>query len=884
MADRTVKVSLVAQVNGYIAGMQQAAAASTYVGTEAERAAKRLAAQRVAFEAVGRSAVVVGAVIAAGVGVAIAKFAQFDQAMSNVQAVTQETTENMELLRDAALEAGGRTIFTATEAANAIEELGKAGLATADILSGGLEGALSLAASGQLEVGRAAEITATALKQYGLAGSEASHVSDVLSAGAGKALGSVEDLSNGLKFVGPVAASMGVSLEETTAALAMFADQGLLGEQAGTSLRGVLSSLTSPSSMAADEIQRLGINLYDSTGKFLGLENVAGKLSDAYSGLDDQTRDASLGIIFGNQQVTAARVLFDGGAASIRKYTAEVNDSGYASRVAADRLNNLSGDVEKLGGALDTALIRTGSSANEILRDMVQSVTFLVDGIGELPEPLLGAGLAVGTVTAAILLVGGTALLAVPKFAAFKAAVLESGLSMGATALKVGLLGGAIGVALVALAAYVQRAAESKARSDALADSFDKATGAVTDYSRSLVVKDLQERGAFGTAEKLGISQKELTDAVIAGGDALDAVTSKAGEYAAANGIDAKRAALDFAVAVRDSSGELETARDQYANTTAAANDNRSSTEKAADAYKDAAGEVDTLQSALDDLIATIMEANGLGQDAVSTNAAFRQALADVAEYVQKAQAGVDGYSLGIDQNTAAGAANADMLSDIAKKSQDAAKAALDAGGSAKDYEQALKDGRQAIIDTAIALGASQDAAEDLADQIYAMPTPDEITFVVNTSAAQSQLDKFFTLNSGRVIFAHVEGSLRGGFAGGGPTGDNLPTTAIAGFVHGREFVSDARTTAIPENRRALEFMHAGGVIRGYEGGGYVSPTPVYAPAPPVLPSYMQAPASKSGPFSIEGTLDLGNGLTGLVKGVLTDEVNRAVPASYGVK
>jgi TP901 family phage tail tape measure protein len=395
MVDRTVKVSLVASVNGYIDGMNRAQRATRELSNDAQA---KLAAQREAFTAVGRSALAVGVLAVAGVALAIKKFADFDQAMSSVAAVTQETTENMALLRAAALDAGGRTIYTATEAANAIEQLGKAGLSTADILGGALAGSLSLAATEQMDVARAAEITATTLKQYGLAGTDASHVADVLAAAAGKALGSAEDLAQGLKFVGPVAASMGVSLEETAGALALFADRGLVGEQAGTSLRGVLASLTSPSHQAGVELQYLGVHLYDAQGNFAGLANVAEQLSRVYSDMSDEQRDASLGLIFGNAQVTAARVLFDAGGAAVQRYTDEVNDAGYAARVAGDRMDNLKGDIEKLGGAFDTALIQTGTGANDVLRQLTQSATFLVDTVGGLPTPVLAAGLAVGRV------------------------------------------------------------------------------------------------------------------------------------------------------------------------------------------------------------------------------------------------------------------------------------------------------------------------------------------------------------------------------------------------------------------------------------------------------------------------------------------------------
>ena len=143
--------------------------------------------------------------------------------MSNVQAATHETAANMDLLRTAAIKWGQQTKFSATEAAGAIEEMAKAGVSTNDILSGGLEGALNLAAAGSLEVADAAEIAASALVQFGMSGKDIPHVADLLAAGAGKAQGSVQDLGYALKYAGVPAASLGVSIEETTGVLAEFA-------------------------------------------------------------------------------------------------------------------------------------------------------------------------------------------------------------------------------------------------------------------------------------------------------------------------------------------------------------------------------------------------------------------------------------------------------------------------------------------------------------------------------------------------------------------------------------------------------------------------------------------------------------------------------------
>uniref|UniRef100_UPI0025D84B0E phage tail tape measure protein n=1 Tax=uncultured Aeromicrobium sp. TaxID=337820 RepID=UPI0025D84B0E len=239
-SERVVKVTIAANVADYKKKLEEAAVATRSLGSESEK----LAQAKQSFEQVGRAGVAMGALLTAAIGVAVARFADFDEAMSAVQAATHESAANMSLLRDAALDAGASTVFSATEAAGAIEELSKAGVSTADILSGGLSASLDLAAAGGLDVADAAGIAATSLKVFNLSGKDMSHVADLLAAGAGKAMGDVSDLSQALAQGGQVAAATGLSIEETTATLAAFASQGLLGSDAGTSFKTMLQRLT----------------------------------------------------------------------------------------------------------------------------------------------------------------------------------------------------------------------------------------------------------------------------------------------------------------------------------------------------------------------------------------------------------------------------------------------------------------------------------------------------------------------------------------------------------------------------------------------------------------------------------------------------------------
>jgi TP901 family phage tail tape measure protein len=314
VTDRSVVYRLRAEVSQFRAQMAQASASTQKVAHDLTALDKNGANMRRGLSTFGSTAGKVGLVAAAGLGVAIAAAANFDQSMSNVQAATHETAENMELLRAAALKAGADTAFSATEAAAGVEELAKAGVSTADILGGGLTGALDLAAAGGLEVAQAAEISATALTQFKLAGEDVGHVADLLAAGAGKAQGSVEDMGMALKQSGLVAAQTGLTVEETTGTLAAFASAGLIGSDAGTSFKTMLQSLTPTSNKARNLMDDLGITAYDAAGNFVGMTEFAGNLQAGLADLSVEQQNAAMKTIFGSDAVRAASVVFQQGA------------------------------------------------------------------------------------------------------------------------------------------------------------------------------------------------------------------------------------------------------------------------------------------------------------------------------------------------------------------------------------------------------------------------------------------------------------------------------------------------------------------------------------------------------------------------------------------
>jgi TP901 family phage tail tape measure protein len=380
---RSVLVRLDALVTPYIAAFGKASGVTTAFARNTDAQLSGVTAKTTKLgQTVGMlpgkfgALATVGGTAFAGVGLAVAasvkRFAEFDVAMDAVAASTGATGSELEQLGDTAMKAAAETKFGAIDAARGIESLAKAGLETADIVGGGLKGALDLAAAGEIEVAEAGEIAASAMTTFGLSGRDLPHVADLFAAAAGKAQGSVDEMAMAFNQTAQVASMMGLSIEETTGTLAAFASTGLIGSDAGTSFRTMLIRLANPTGKARDLMEELGLSAYDAQGAFVGMEALAGQLQTQLGGLTQEQRNAALATIFGNDAIRAANVLYEQGAGGIEAWTGAVDDSGYAAEQAARRTDNLAGDLERLGGELEKLLITGGGAGEGPLRGLIQ--------------------------------------------------------------------------------------------------------------------------------------------------------------------------------------------------------------------------------------------------------------------------------------------------------------------------------------------------------------------------------------------------------------------------------------------------------------------------------------------------------------------------------
>lgn len=379
-------------------------------------------------------------IVAAG-GAATSMAAGFDDAMSQVQGALGGASTDMDGLRDLALQLGADTVFSATESAQAMVELAKGGLTEAQIKGGALAASMDLAAAGQLNLADAAATTVQMMGSFGLGAGDATRIANALAGAANASSADVSDLTQAMSQCSAQAALAGWSLEDTAAALALFADHGVKGSDAGTSLKTMLQRLAAPTDQAAEAIAAYGLNIRDSNGKMKDISGIADELTGKLGGLSDAERDAALQTIFGSDASRAAAILMQSGSEGLAKYIAATNDATAAETMANAQKGELSWALENMGGAVESASIAFGTA-------LAPAITAVAGVIGNVAEAFasLPAGVQTGiAVVLALVAALGPLLMVIGSVVAALPAISEG----------FAVLGGALAIPLAPAAAVV---------------------------------------------------------------------------------------------------------------------------------------------------------------------------------------------------------------------------------------------------------------------------------------------------------------------------------------------------------------------------------------------------------------------------------------------
>ncbi|OQP12626.1 phage tail tape measure protein [Geobacillus thermoleovorans] len=304
----------------------------------------------------------------------IQKAMDFEAQLSSIKAVTGLTSQEMEKMRQLALETGASTKYSALEAAQGIEELLKAGISPAVVQAGGLGAALNLATAGGLELAEAAEIMSDSLHGFKKDALTAAQVADILAGAANASSSNVQEMKYALSAVGPVADGIGVSFKEVNAVLAAFSNNMLKGSDAGTSLKTFLANVQPKSKRAAELFRKYGLILkdgtnilFDANGQLKDMADVAEILRQKFGQLTDQERTNVFFEMFGSDSIRAATILAKEGAAGIQKMYDEMSKVT-ALDVAKEKMNNAAGAVEQLRGAFETLQIIAAEGTLSVIK------------------------------------------------------------------------------------------------------------------------------------------------------------------------------------------------------------------------------------------------------------------------------------------------------------------------------------------------------------------------------------------------------------------------------------------------------------------------------------------------------------------------------------
>ncbi|WP_045509329.1 phage tail tape measure protein [Bacillus amyloliquefaciens] len=442
-----------AQLRATNTQIEQQANAWHRMGTQAQESGENLRTVGGKLQSIGSEiATSFGAAtlaVGGALGLATKKSMDFEQQMSNVKSVMnpEEANKYSDALTNLAVKLGADTKYSALEAAQGMEELVKAGVSTQDIINGGLSGALSLATAGGLELADAAEIASTALNAFKDDNLSVAQAADILAGAANSSATDVQEMKYGLSMTSAVAAGMGLTFKDTATALAVFAQNGLKGSDAGTSLKTMLSRLvpmtkaqyesmsdlglvtldtteaykrmaekgfkpatkdlgdiydalnkyvaktsgakegTDKFSKAFDKATRnLGImdnKFFDANGNIRSMTEISGELSKALDGMSAKDKQEALYNIFGSDAIRGALILGKEGSKGFTAM-AKAMDKIKAADVAAERMNNLKGRIEELSGAFETAQINIGKALTPVVSALVAVLQKVVDAFNNL--------------------------------------------------------------------------------------------------------------------------------------------------------------------------------------------------------------------------------------------------------------------------------------------------------------------------------------------------------------------------------------------------------------------------------------------------------------------------------------------------------------------
>lgn len=415
----------------------------------------------------------------------------FEASMSNVEALSGASGDQLQALTDKAKEMGATTKFTAGESADALSYMALAGWDTQSMLQG-ISPVMELAAAANMDLASASDIVTDYLTAFGLTASDTTHFVDVMAYAMSHSNTNVEQLGEAYKACAATAKSMGYSVEETTAVLATMANAGVKGGEAGTALNAIMTRLATNTKGCADELKKYGVSIYDSQGNMNSLSDILTGLSAVWDNLTDQEQANLAKTIAGTNQYSKLQTIMAGcseqaakGGQSFSDYASALeNCSGTAGKMAGTMLDNLNGKMTLFESAADGLKISVGEQLTPAMSDLYEVGADVLSGMTEFvndnPGVVKGITTTVAVLGTAAAGIAGVTVAVNLASAAAAAFTAVTSVALGPVALAVAGVAAVAG-AFVAVTSAADAAVEASGDWPPALDEITTAASGVTD-------------------------------------------------------------------------------------------------------------------------------------------------------------------------------------------------------------------------------------------------------------------------------------------------------------------------------------------------------------------------------------------------------------------
>ena len=305
----------------------------------------------------------------------------FESSMSKVGAVSGANTKELEQLTDKAKEMGEKTVFSASQSAEAFNYMAMAGWDTEQMLNG-IDGVMNLAAASGADLATTSDIVTDALTAMGYSAEDAGHLADVMASASSNANTNVEMMGQTFQYAAPIVGALGYSMEDTALAIGLMANAGIKGEKAGTALRSTLTRLSAPPTECASALEELGVSITNADGSMRPFRDVLTDLRGSFSGLNETQQTNIAKSIAGQEAMSGLLAIVNASDEDFNKLAQAVDYSnGSAERMAKTMTNNVQGSLTLLKSQIEGKMIKVFEKLSPVIQDGVKSFSKFIDGL-----------------------------------------------------------------------------------------------------------------------------------------------------------------------------------------------------------------------------------------------------------------------------------------------------------------------------------------------------------------------------------------------------------------------------------------------------------------------------------------------------------------------